>query len=87
MPNKNKLEPLGDGFIAFHAESGERWKHKDVADPGAPGGHHRLFISDRGEERRYVFGRREPRDATIHDLRDQLARAQRAGATTAEAAR
>ena len=83
MPNKNKLEPLGDGFIAFHTESGERWKHKDVADPGAPGGYYRLFISDRGEERQYGFGPREPRDATIHDLRDQLARAHPTGAATA----
>ena len=83
MPSKNKLEPLGDGFIAFHTESGERWKHKDVADPGAPSGYCRLFVSDRGEERRYVFGQREPRDATIHDLRDQLARAQPAGTAVA----
>ena len=83
MANKNKLEPLGDGFIAFHTETGERWKHKDVADHAAPGGSYRLFISDRREERRYVFGQREPRDATIHDLRDQLARAQPTGATAA----
>ena len=83
MANRNKLEPLGDGFIAFHTESGERWKHKDVADPAAEGGYHRLFISDRGEERRYVFRAREPRDATIHDLRDQLARAQAAGSAAA----
>lgn len=84
MP-KNKLEPLGDGFVAFHTESGERWKHKDVADASAEGGYDRLFISDRGEERRYVFRAREPRDATIHDLRDQLAKAQLAAATTVAA--
>jgi hypothetical protein len=71
MRSKDQLEPLADGFIAFRAKSGERWKHKDVED--ATVGHgYRLFVSDSGEERRYVFGAKESHDATILDLRDQL---------------
>jgi hypothetical protein len=84
MSKKDKLEPLADGFVAFHTESGERWKHRDVAepDPGEAGAQRyaRVFVSPSGEERRYRFGPKEPRDATIWDLRQQLASAQRADA-------
>ena len=75
MSSKNRLEPLEDGFVAFHTEDGERWKHKDI-EAGRTGPGYRLFISDRGEERRYLFGPHESHDATILDLRDQVARAQ-----------
>ena len=70
----DRLEPLGDGFVAFHTARGERWKHRDV-EAARTGPGYRQFISDRGEERRYVFGPNEPHDATLFDLRDQLARA------------
>jgi hypothetical protein len=50
------------------------WKHKDV-EVGRIGPGYRLFISDNGEQRRYAFGATEPHDATLLDLRDQLARA------------
>lgn len=72
--DRNRLEPLPDGFTAFYTESGERWKHRDVS-PSRVGPGHRLFVSEQGEERRYEFGPAEPHDATISDLRDQLARA------------
>ena len=75
MADRNRLEPLPDGFIAFWTRDGQRWKHKDVEE-GRVGEGYRIFISDAGEERRYVFGPREPHDATVEDLRDQLARAQ-----------
>ena len=75
MKSNNKLEPLPDGFVAFHTERGERWRHKDMED-GRTGTGYRVFISDKGEERRYKFGPRESHDATILDLRDQLARAE-----------
>jgi hypothetical protein len=68
------LEPLADGFVAFHTASGERWKHRDMAEARVGPGY-RLFVSDTGEERRYTFGPTEPHDATLLDLRDQLARA------------
>jgi hypothetical protein len=74
MSHNDRLEPLDDGFVAFHTENGERWKHKDLEESRAGGGY-RVFISDRGEERRYVFGPRESHDATIFDLRTQLAKA------------
>ena len=77
MPN-NKLEPVADGFVAFHTERGERWRHKDMsAARTGPG--HRVFISESGEERRYEFGEHESHDATILDLREQLARAEPVG--------
>ena len=76
---RNKLEPLADGWVAFHAESGERWKHKDI-ESGRTGPGYRLFVSDKGEQRRYLFGPSEPHDATLLDLRDQLARAKPADA-------
>jgi hypothetical protein len=71
MGDRNKLEHLDDGTIAFHAEDGQRWRHRVVARAGnAPA--YRHFVSDTGDERHYVFGERESFDATIHDLRDQL---------------
>ena len=68
------LESLADGFVAFHTEDGRRWKHRDV-ESSRTGPGYRLFVSDGGEERRYTFGPTEPHDATIFDLREQLARA------------
>jgi hypothetical protein len=83
MSKRDKLEPLADGFVAFHTESGERWKHKDVAvhADGQPAAYYRLFISDKGDERRYEFAPKDTRDATIWDLRHQLGKAQPASAT------
>lgn len=80
MGKRDKLEPLPDGFVAFHAESGERWKHKDVIPEGSGAGY-RLFISDKGEERRYAFGPKDPRDSTVWDLRYQLSKAEPVGRT------
>jgi hypothetical protein len=74
MGRNDRLEPLDDGFVAFHDESGARWKHKDMS-PARTGEGYRVFVSDRGEERRYAFGPRESHDATIIDLREQLAKA------------
>jgi hypothetical protein len=74
MGRNDRFEPLDDGFVAFHDEKGERWKHKDMSEARTGEGY-RLFVSDRGEERRYAFGPRESHDATILDLRDQLAKA------------
>jgi hypothetical protein len=81
--SSNKLEPLADGFVAFHTERGERWRHKDMSESRTGPGY-RLFISDSGEERRYEFGAHESHDATILDLRDQLTKAKppAAGAMT-----
>jgi hypothetical protein len=78
MGDRNKLEPLPDGFVAFRTEDGQRWRHKDVAEARVGEGY-RLFISDSGEERRYVFGPKELHDATLFDLRHQLNRAQPVG--------
>jgi hypothetical protein len=78
----DRLEPLADGFVAFHDASGKRWKHRDVeASRTGPG--YRLFISDRGEERRYTFGPAEPHDTTIFDLREQVAKATPVAASSA----
>ena len=78
-----RLEPLADGFVAFHTADGERWKHRDVeASRTGPG--YRLFVSDRGEQRRYAFGPTEPHDATLLDLREQLARATPVDARSAD---
>ena len=77
------LEPLADGFVAFHAADGTRWKHWDV-ESARVGEGYRLFVSDGGEERRYTFGPGEPHDATLLDLREQL---QRATPVAAESAR
>ena len=79
MRDKDRLEPLPDGFVAFRTEAGERWRHKDIGDARVGGGY-RLFLSEAGEERRYVFGPTESHDATLLDLREQLARAQRVSA-------
>lgn len=75
MARKNHLEPLEDGWVAFHSEDGERWRHRDLTE-GRVGEGDRVFISGSGEERRYRFGSDEPHDATIEDLRDQLRRSQ-----------
>lgn len=76
MGKKDRLDPQPDGFTAFHTESGERWRHKDIEE-AVTGPGYRLFLSDAGEERRYYFGPKEPHDATVHDLRRQLAAANR----------
>lgn len=72
---RNQLEPLDEGWVAFHTEDGERWRHKDLTE-GRVGEGDRVFISDAGEERRYHFSSNEPHDATIEDLREQLRRAE-----------
>ena len=76
MSRKDRLEPESDGFVAFHSESGERWRHKDVED-AVTGPGYRRFLAESGEERRYYFGAKEPHDATLHDLRRQLVAASR----------
>src|SRR5918998_1270493 len=76
-----QLEHFPDGFIAFHTKDGQRWRLRDVeASRVGPG--YRVFISDAGEERRYEFGPKEPHDATLLDLREQLAKARPMGAGT-----
>jgi hypothetical protein len=74
MADHDRLEPLPDGFTAFRTKDGERWRHRDIEDSRVGPGY-RLFVSDNGEQRRYDFGRAEPHDATLFDLRDQLSRA------------
>ena len=74
----DRLEPLEDGFVAFYTASGDRWKHRDIEDARTGPGH-RLFISDSGEQRHYVFGPNESHDATLFDLREQLGRSKPAG--------
>jgi hypothetical protein len=74
MGDRNRLEHLEDGWIAFRDEDGKRWRHRDETATDA-GRDYRVFVSDAGEERHYAFGERESHDATIHDLRDQLRRA------------
>ena len=78
MSKRDKLEPLPDGWVAFHTESGERWKHKDSAEAGPTGTtiQYRSFVSDRGEQRRYTFAPKDARDSTVWDLREQLRRAE-----------
>ena len=71
--DQDRLERLADGSVAFHTTTGERWIHRDEEEARVGPGH-RLFVSDRGERRRYAFGPTEPHDATLLDLRDQLAR-------------
>ena len=81
MPrNSDRLEPLEDGFVGFRTADGQRWKHKDIEE-GRVGPGYRLFVSENGEERRYAFGKHEPHDATLLDLREQLAKAARVDAT------
>jgi hypothetical protein len=79
--NSDRLEPLEDGFTGFRTADGQRWKHKDMAE-GRVGPGYRLFISESGEERRYTFGRHEVHDATLLDLREQLAKATSVAAAT-----
>ena len=75
MNKRDKLEPLADGWVGFHTESGDHWKHKDVTETGPAGtAHYRLFVSDKGEQRRYTFAPKDPRDSTVWDLREQLRR-------------
>jgi hypothetical protein len=75
---KKGLERLPDGTVAFWTEKGERWRHRDIEE-GRAGPGYRIFISDKGEERRYTFGPNELHDATVEDLRDQLSRATQPG--------
>ena len=82
--HSDRLEPLEDGFVGFRTADGQRWKHKDIAESRVGPGY-RLFVSETGEERRYAFGRTEPHDATLMDLRDQLAKATRVDAATTSA--
>lgn len=86
MPRNNSLQPLDNGFVAFRTENGERWKHRDLTE-GRVGEGYRVFISDDGEERHYRFSPDEPHDATIHDLRDQLRRAEPASGGVAGSTR
>ena len=75
MNKRDKLEPLADGWVGFHTESGDHWKHKDVTETGPTGtAHYRLFVADKGEQRRYTFAPKDPRDSTVWDLREQLRR-------------
>lgn len=78
MTKRDKLEPLPDGWVAFHTETGERWKHKDFTEAGATGTtvHYRTFVSDKGEQRRYTFAPKDARDSTVWDLREQLRRSE-----------
>ena len=78
-----RLEPLPDGFVGFRAANGERWKHKDI-EAGRTGPGYRLFVSESGQQRVYLFGPNEPHDATLLDLREQLARAKPADAPVTE---
>ena len=87
--DRSPLEPLEDGFTAFTTADGERWKHRDVEDSRVGPGY-RLFVNERGEQRRCDFGPNEPHDVTLTDLREQLKRAKPIGAredTGAEAER
>lgn len=76
----DRLEPLPDGFVGFRASNGERWRHKDI-EAGRTGPGYRLFVSESGEERRYMFAPTEPHDATLLDLREHLSRAKPADAS------
>ena len=82
--HSDRLEPLDDGFVGFRTADGQRWKHKDIAASRVGPGY-RLFVSETGEERRYTFGKAEPHDATLMDLREQLAKAARVDAATSSA--
>ena len=82
MSKRDKLEPMPDGWVAFHTESNDRWRHKDFTESAGPGGaagvvvHYRLFVADKGEQRRYTFAPKDPRDSTVWDLREQLRRSE-----------
>jgi len=84
MSKRDKLEPLPEGWVGFHTESGEHWKHKDSAEASATGTtvHYRLFVSDRGEQKRYTFAPKDSRDSTVWDLREQLRRAEAVAASS-----
>lgn len=82
MADHDRLERLDDGSIAFHTTDGQRWRHRDV-ETSRTGPGYRLFISDRGEQRRCTFGPGESHDTTLLDLREQLARARPVGASAA----
>ena len=45
--------------------------------------HYRLFVADKGEQRRYTFAPKDPRDSTVWDLREQLRRSDVASAGAA----
>ena len=85
MSKRDKLEPQADGWVAFHTESGDRWKHKDLTETAATGTviHYRSFVSDAGEQRRYTFAPKDSRDSTVWDLREQLRRAEAIAGTVA----
>lgn len=78
MSKRDKLEPLPEGWVAFHTEKGDRWKHKDYTESAATGTtvHYRLFVGDGGEQRRYTFAPKDSRDSTVWDLREQLRRSE-----------
>jgi hypothetical protein len=78
MSKRDRLEPMPDGWVAFHTESGQRWKHRDSTESAATGTavHHRLFVADNGEQRRYTFAPKDARDSTVWDLREQLRRSE-----------
>jgi len=78
MSKRDKLEPMPDGWVAFHTESGQGWKHKDFTESaaGATTVHYRLFVADAGEQRRYTFAPKDARDSTVWDLREQLRRSE-----------
>jgi len=83
MSKRDKLEPLSEGWVAFHTESGDRWKHKDFTETAANGAtvHYRSFVSDAGEQKRYTFAQKDSRDSTVWDLREQLRRAESSAAS------
>ena len=83
MSKRDKLEPLSDGWVAFHTESGDRWKHKDSTETTATGTtvHYRSFVSDAGEQKRYAFAPKDSRDSTVWDLREQLRRSETTAAS------
>jgi len=78
MNKRDKLEPLADGWVAFHTESGDRWKHKDVTESDTAGTtvHYRSCVGDNGEPKRYTFAPKDARDSTVWDLREQLRRSE-----------
>jgi hypothetical protein len=83
MSKRDKLEPLADGWVGFHTESGDHWKHKDFTETSATGTtvHYRLFVPDRGDQKRYTFAPKDSRDSTVWDLREQLRRAESVAAS------
>ena len=73
MSKRDKLEPMPDGWVAFHTDTGQRWKHKEFTESATTGTvHYRLFVADAGEQRRYTFAPKDARDSTVWDLREQL---------------